>query len=196
VIGRLGLVPLAAALVLSACAAPADGPNPFARGAEPLCSATNETMILVAQSVQSATRLPCITGYPAGWSFQGKDVRRGSSTYWLSSSAAGVGSKAVEVQLLPSCEPQGEPFTDPRAIGADAYVATSAMGETRSFVFEGGCVVERILLPPGTDPLLLQQARATLGFASREALAATLLQDQGVTLCGAGAEPCAGASSS
>jgi hypothetical protein len=193
VIRRLGLVPLAVAFVLSACAAPQDGSNPFAHGVEPLCSATNETMILIAQSVQSATRLPCVTGYPAGWSFEGKDVRRGSSTYWLSSSAVGAGSKVVEVQLLPSCEPQGEAFTDPRAVGADAYVATSGTGETRSYVFEGGCVVEQILLPPGTDPLLLRQARATLGFASREALAATLQEDHGVTLCGAGAEPCVGA---
>ena len=47
------------------------------------------------QSVQTATRLPCIAGYPAGWSFLDKDVRRDSSTYWLTSAVVGAGSRAI-----------------------------------------------------------------------------------------------------
>jgi hypothetical protein len=190
---RSAVALLAAVWLLSACSGPQDGTNPFAHGAEPLCSETNETMILIAQSVQGATRLPCIAGFPAGWGFLDKDVRQGSTTYWLTSSVVGVASRAIEVQLLPSCDPQGEPFTDPRAVGADAYVSTSASNETRTFVFEGGCVVERILLPPdGSDPGLMEQARSTLGFLDRQALAAELERRFDVVLCGAGAAPCEG----
>jgi hypothetical protein len=150
-------------------------------------------MILIAQSVQSATRLPCITGYPAGWSFLDKDVRRDSTTYWLTSSVVGVASRVIEVQLTASCEPEGEPFTDPRAVGADAYRSTSATGEARSYVFEGGCVVEQIMLPPETtDPAVLEQAKGMLGFIDRQALATTLEERYDVTLCGAGADPCEG----
>jgi hypothetical protein len=189
---RRGSALIVVALALSACATPDRAGDPFSHGTEPLCSEQNETMILIAQSVQSATRLPCIAGYPAGWSFLDKDVRRGSSTYSLSSSVVGGGVQAVEVQLLPSCDAEGEPFTDERAVGADAYLGTTAAGETRTYLFDGGCVVERIFVPEGTDPELLRQARSTLGFVSREHLAATLEQDHDVILCGAGAEPCEG----
>ncbi len=189
---RLAFAILAATTLLSACAPPDDGNNPFAHGKEPLCSEPNESTVLIAQSVQTATRLPCIAGYPAGWSFLDKDVRRDSSTYWLTSAVVGAGSRAIEVQLVPSCEPRGEPFTDVRATGAEAYVTTSSTEETRSFVFDGGCIVERIFLPPDADPELLDQARSTLGFASREAIARELDERYGVTLCGAGADPCEG----
>ncbi len=190
---RLAISLLVATWVLAACAPPQDGNNPFAHGTEPLCSEANETMILIAQSVQSATRLPCITGYPAGWSFLDKDVRRDSTTYWLTSSVVGVASRVIEVHLTASCDPQGEPFSDPRAVGADAFQASSATGETRTYVFEGGCVVERIMLPPETtDPAVLDQAKGMLGFIDRRALAARLAERYDVTLCGAGADPCKG----
>jgi len=190
---RTAFAGLVAALALTACAPPRDGNNPFAHGVEPLCSATNETMTLIAQSVQTSTRLPCIAGYPAGWSFLDKDVRRGSTTYWLTSSVVGVGSRPVEIKLVASCDPQGERFTDPRAVGADAYRATSATGETNTYVFEGGCVIERIDLPPETTaPTLIAEARSTLGFLNRRALAERLETEYGVRLCGAGAAPCEG----
>lgn len=179
--------------LLSACAPSGGGGGPFAHGTVPLCTEANEALILMAQSVQSATRLPCVAGFPAGWSFLEKDIRKGSTTYWLTSSVVGAGSRAVEVQLIDACEPQGEPFTDRRAVGADAYEAVSASGLTRTYVFEGGCVIERIQLPPGsTDPTLIEEARRTLGFLDRRALASTLDEEYGVTLCGAGAEPCIG----
>jgi hypothetical protein len=190
---RARLTWLIAALALTACAPPQDGNNPFAHGVEPLCSAANETMTLIAQSVQSATRLPCVAGYPAGWSFLDKDVRRSSTTYWLTSSVVGVGSRPVEIRLVASCDPQGDPFTDPRAVGADMYRATSATGETNTYVFDGGCVIERIDLPPETTaPTLIAEARSTLGFLDRERLAERLEAEYGVRLCGAGAAPCEG----
>lgn len=189
---RTVIVSVAAAWLLSACSPPNDGNNPFAHGTEPLCSETNESLVLIAQSVQDATRLPCIAGYPAGWSFLDKDVRRGATTYWLTSSIAGAGSRAVEVQLVPSCDPQGEPFTDPRAVGADAYRAASATSETNTFVFDGGCIVERINLPDTIAPALIDEARSTLGFLDRRSLARQLQDEYGVRLCGAGAEPCEG----
>jgi len=189
---RLVIVLVAVTWLLSACAPPGDGNNLFAHGTEPLCSEANESLILIAQSVQDATRLPCIAGYPAGWSFLDKDVRRGATTYWLTSSVAGAGSRAVEVQLVPSCDPQGEPFNDLRAMGADAYRMTSSTGETNTFVFDGGCVIERINLPETTAPALIDEARSTLGFLDRRALARRLQDEYGVRLCGAGAEPCEG----
>jgi hypothetical protein len=184
---------LVLSLLLSACASGSEGG--FFEGRTepaPLCTGSSESLILLAQTVQDSTRLPCITGYPAGWSYGGDDFRRGSATYWLSSAIAGSGSRPVEVQLLPSCERIGERFTVQGTTGVDGYVTTDTAGETRRFLFDGGCIVERISLPSGTDELVLEQARGTLGFFGREVLAFQLQEDHGVTLCGAGAEPCVG----
>ncbi len=186
---RRHLVLLAVATSLLAAACSEGSGTEIPGSIEPLCNRPSESLVLLAQTVQDATRLPCITGYPAGWSFGGYDFRNGSGRYWLASSIAGP--EVVEVQLLPSCEREGEPF--PVGIASiEAYRTTDAGGETRSFLFEGGCVVERISPSVAGDDLLLRQARDILSFQNREALAAILERDYGVVLCGAGAEPCVG----
>jgi hypothetical protein len=179
---------LATALLASACSS--GGGTELSGGTQPLCYQPSESLVLLAQTVQDSSRLPCINGYPAGWRFDGYDVRDGSATYWLSSSIAGY--RVVEVQLLPACERSGDRFTVGGTTGVAGYLTTDPGGETRRFVFEGGCVTERIALPEGTDEIVVEQARGILGFLSREALAASLERDYDVTLCGAGADPCIG----
>jgi hypothetical protein len=75
--------------------------------------------------------------------------------------------------------------------GVQGSAVPDTNGETRTFVFDGGCIVQRITAPHG-DPLILAQARAMLGFLDRAALARRLQADDGLTLCGAGAAPCLG----
>lgn len=197
---RTLLALLAASLLLSGCTSGSGGGGDAVIGITPVpvCyrPSDNESIILLAQTVQGSTRLPCITGFPAGWSYAGDDFRRDSATYWLSSAVEGSGSRVVEVQLLPSCDRTGERFVVQNTTGVDGYLSTDAGGETRRYLFDGGCIIERISLPAGTDELLLEQARSTLGFVGREALAFQLEQERGVILCGAGAEPCVGEASS
>jgi hypothetical protein len=192
--GALALVILA--LGLSACGGQVEE-GAFRAGQAPVCSQPNEHMILLAQTVQTSTRLPCITGYPAGWSYAGDDLRNGSATFWLSAVAASPTSMVhtIEVQLVPSCERTGDPFIVRDATGIVGYRTTGPDGETRRYVYRGGCVIETVALPKGTDPLLIDQADGILGFVSREALAAQLERENDVVLCGVGAAPCAGTSS-
>ena len=189
---RVALLLLAIALLAPACAGGSGGA--FTGGVDPSCNTKNESVILMAQAVQEATWLPCITGYPAGWHFGGDDFRSDSATYWLSSDIAG--QQVVRVQLLPSCPRTGDSFTVQGPTGVDGYATTDAGGETRRFVFEGGCVEETIALPTGTDERLVQEARGMLSLNSREALAAELKREDDVILCGAGAAPCVGESTS
>ena len=44
---------------------------------------TNPTMILSAQAVPSAARLPCIATLPSGWNFGGGDIASGHAQFWL-----------------------------------------------------------------------------------------------------------------
>jgi hypothetical protein len=185
------LVLTALALFAPACSGGNGGDRVIFTGSTvPQCVNPNEGLILLAQTVETATALPCIETFPPGWSFAGRDFRSGLATYWLSSTIAG--SQVVEVQLLPSCDPTGERFEVAGAMDITGYGSKNANGETRTYVFAGGCVIERLLLPSGTDQLLIDQANATLGFASRGDLAAALKSEYDVVLCGAGASPCAG----
>ena len=173
--------------LLAACS-PQTGQAELGGRIEPLCHEPNEALILIAQTVQSATQLPCVAGYPAGWSYGGDDFRKGSAIYYLDSAIAGP--NAVDVQLVPSCEATGEPTDAPEGIEGSA--STNSTGETRWYEFEGGCIVQTIALGSASDDGgLADEAELTLGFFDRAELAAALQDDYGVTLCGAGAEPCA-----
>ena len=61
----------------------------------------SELLLLAAQAVPSATLLPCVSSFPAGWSYGGSDVRSGNARFWLASDRAGF--HAVEVSLTRSC---------------------------------------------------------------------------------------------
>jgi tRNA A-37 threonylcarbamoyl transferase component Bud32 len=60
---------------------------------------TSNSMILMAQSVPTATAVPCVATLPAGWQHGGLRVKRGRSTFWLGFAPAGT--QAVQVTLLP-----------------------------------------------------------------------------------------------
>ncbi|MGI9023675.1 MAG: hypothetical protein ACR2HV_10705 [Acidimicrobiales bacterium] len=120
----------------------------YKAGLLPGCRKT-ETLVLMAQSVPSATMIPCISVLPAGWTFRDIDVRNGLSTFDLDSDRAG--SRAVVVELRETCPtggpggaPQGstEIATDEK--GARRYEKVESVVDgyrgTRFYVFPGGCV--------------------------------------------------------
>lgn len=192
---RRALLAVAVAVPLLSSCSPQTGQAELGGRIEPLCHEPTAALLLLAQTVQSATKLPCIAGYPAGWSYGGDDFRKGSGTFWLDSAIAG--EHAVEIQLLPSCDATGEPIDVPDVTGIEGSASTGAQGQTRWYEFDGGCIEQTIALgSAGFDAGLLREAELTLGFIDRKELAATLQRDYGVALCGAGAEPCPGGSSS
>ena len=72
-------------------------------GRTPLCSDVDDGIfVLLAQSVPSATQLPCVSEFPSGWTFGGSNISDGLARFWLDSDRAGI--HAVEVALRPSCD--------------------------------------------------------------------------------------------
>ena len=65
---------------------------------EPSCG-TDSVMVLMAQSVPSATAVPCVAALPAGWSVGGARIKRGEGRFWLDSDQAG--KHALDVTLRP-----------------------------------------------------------------------------------------------
>jgi hypothetical protein len=158
---------------------------------------TGKTMVLAAQSVPSATVLPCVASLPAGWEVQHLDIRRGRTRFDLGSDRAG--DHAVQVTLRPAgdCELGGaEPVPSGR-VGARRFERPErlqGLRTTRVDVFEGGCVTYRFAFADDAPTAAVFEADQALGFQPREALVDEVHDRTGLRLCGAGAR-CPGGSS-
>ena len=137
----------------------------------PGCHKT-ETLVLMAQAVPSADRVPCIANLPAGWSFAEMDIHSGLATFSLSSDR--VGDRAVVVTLRRSCPVAGttEIATDKPGTRRFERVQSLIGGYlgTRTYLFRGGCTTYRFSFKtPGMA--LVNQASLALGFVSRAEVA-------------------------
>ncbi len=87
---------------------------------------TGDVAITVAQSVPSATLVPCIATLPAGWELGGVHVKRDRSTFWLDSDLGG--DRAVEATLTPrdECDVSDATPVPSDEVGTDRYEQTRA----------------------------------------------------------------------
>jgi hypothetical protein len=129
----------------------------------PECGA-NHTMILFAQAVPSAAKVPCVGELPFGWTVSRALVRDGFATFGLGVGPAD-GTPDVVVTLTPTCEE----------------------GAGISVDLGGGCVTYHSTLPPGVtgEPTLAEG----ITFMSRRELAAFVESEYDQQLCGLGV-PC------
>jgi hypothetical protein len=153
----------------------------------------SEFFVLMAQSVPSATLLPCIRALPAGWTYGGSDVHSGSGHFWLDSDRAGI--HAVEVSLTRSCTVAGalDVTNSTSETGVRDYLRELVLrpySANRYFTFPGGCVTYRYRFGGDADPVLALEADEALTFGERSAVVTKVRRSLGLTLCGAGAPPC------
>ena len=114
-------------------------------------------LVLEAQSVPSASLVPCVRSLPAGWTFAGATSRNGRSVITLDNDLAGPG--ALELILGDRCAPDGN----------------SGWHE----VFPGGCLTIRMHVPAAAaaiEPVLSRQAQVIVGNVTRVALQQALDQ--------------------
>ncbi len=191
--GRLGaaLVSLGAtAMLVPACGGVY--PQPLTCGAD-----NTNALILMAQAVPSATLVPCIAEFPAGWSYNGSRIRSGSAQFWLDSDRAGF--RALEVGLTESCDVSNaiEVTTGAGvAPGVRVYEEPISLPPTfqanRYLLFPGGCVTNRFRFTAGASATLALEAQQALSFVSRSVLVGQTKEESGLSLCGAEAPPCPG----
>jgi hypothetical protein len=161
----------------------------------PECDAPGDAMVLIAQSVPSATQLPCVAELAAGWRFEEQQVASGITTFWLGSDIAGT--HAVQVDLQPGCDIAGAvsvPSTAEDEIGLDRFDRPEQLRPlrlVRFYRFEGGCIVYRYAFSAAAPSALQFEADEALSFLPRAAVVQSVAKDYGLNLCGAGV-PCAG----
>jgi len=163
----------------------------------PTCG-TDDLMILFAQTVPSATSVPCLASVPAGWSLDGVHARRGRAQFRISSGQGGHHS--IEATLLPpdGCTVTGAVEVPSDAVGMRRYERPEqrppALRSTRYYVFDGGCITYRFAFDGSPSTLLMSSANSALAFQAREPLVAEVRSSSGLRLCGPGAPPCPGGS--
>jgi hypothetical protein len=139
----------------------------------PVCEVRPPT-ILMAEAVQTASRIPCVRSLRLGWEWGTFHAEAGEAMFVLGSAAGG--DEAVTVRLVPDCrvdliggeERQGDPrgvSLDERVLSQDPYEAE------RTYAFDGGCALVRIAFATGApvDPLL-RDVEHSLGFLDRQTI--------------------------
>jgi tRNA A-37 threonylcarbamoyl transferase component Bud32 len=130
-----------------------------------------DVLWLEAQSVPSASLVPCVRSVPSGWAFGGANARNGWSKYTLNDA---VSSQGLVVRLTASCETADaieKPSDQP---GARRYERSepgrSGPATIWYTVFDGGCVTAQFRSASGVDAALARHASSAIGFATRSEL--------------------------
>jgi serine/threonine protein kinase len=157
----------------------------------PTCG-TSDMMILIAQSVPTATSVPCIESFRAGWAPGGVRIGRDRTVFWLDSDIAGERAVEVTLQRQGDCHVRGVPAVPSDQVAIRRYERVEQLPpqfrSTRYYVLPGGCVTYRFAFDAGSSAELLVDADTMLGFQPRRALIDEVAdQTGGLRLCGAGA---------
>jgi tRNA A-37 threonylcarbamoyl transferase component Bud32 len=138
-----------------------------------------EPLWLMAQSVPSASLVPCVRSLPVGWSVANVTVNDGRSVLTLDHDRAG--DAALVVRLTAACAPGGA-VEGPSAVAGVRHlqrIESSAGGgfsATWYDQFPGGCVTSRLRLTTDPNGEFAAQAPQVLGFTIRAALREALSQ--------------------
>jgi hypothetical protein len=133
---------------------------------------------LEAQSVPSASLVPCVRSRLPGWTVADVAVNNGRSVITLDHDRAG--KQAVVVRLAAVCDTTGTFEMPSPAPGVRRYErvdqSTSAFGATWYHRFPGGCVTYRLHSTSDAEGSFAIELPGLLGFVTRDTLREALTQ--------------------
>ena len=135
-----------------------------------------EPLWLIAQSVPSASLVPCVRSLPVGWTVAEVAVNNGRSVLTFDHDRAG--ERALVVRLTAACDRAGAVQGPSPIVGMRHFQRTqSSAGEftaTWYDQFPGACVTSRLHLTTDPNGEFAAQAPQVLGYTTRAALAEAL----------------------
>jgi hypothetical protein len=139
----------------------------------------HEPLLLMAQSVPTASLVPCIEILPVGWTLGDVVVGNGQSRFTMTSDRSGV----LVADLTASCDLAGAVELTSEQPEARRYLRIernpAGVAMTRTYTFPGGCITQRLVAPEASRQQLAGESSFALGFTTRDALAAALRRDSG-----------------
>ena len=141
-------------------------------------------LAIVAQSVPSASYLPCIRDLPLGWTTAGFDPTQDGTSFLLNSDRSP--GQPVTVRLDTACKISGASPSPARAPGALTYTRLDSIRPRfagRLYdVFPGGCVTYTFDFSHGSQIALMEQFEQAIGLYPRQQLRLVLKRELGVEL--------------
>jgi tRNA A-37 threonylcarbamoyl transferase component Bud32 len=140
-----------------------------------------EPLWLMAQSVPSASLVPCVRSRLPGWRVADVAVNDGRSVITLDHDRAGTG--AAVLRLAAACDPAGAAQAPPPAPGVRRSQrvdrSTGAFRATWYDRFPGGCLTYRLHSTSDVEGSFAAELPGLLGFTSRGTLRQALSQRSG-----------------
>ena len=141
-------------------------------------------LAIIAQSLPTATYVPCLRDLPEGWSSSGFDATQSGTSFLLDSDRSP--ERPVRVQLTATCRPGIASPSPPRAPGVLTYTRLTSVrprfAGTVYDVFPGGCVSYSFDFALGSQIALAEQFEEAVGLYPRQQLRLVLKQKLGVEL--------------
>jgi tRNA A-37 threonylcarbamoyl transferase component Bud32/membrane-associated phospholipid phosphatase len=131
-----------------------------------------EPLWLMAQSVPSASMIPCLQLVPVDWTVAEVAVNNGRSVITLDHDRGG--RAAMVVRLTASCDLAGATEVTSEQPGARRYLRvdpnSTEFSATRAYTFPGGCVTQRYRAAGPSALRLSDTASTEFGFITRDEL--------------------------
>ncbi len=141
-------------------------------------------VVLMAQSVPTASWVPCLNPLPPGWHFTDVVAQNGSARFFLESDRNDMTSpRAMEVLLTESCDTTGASQVPSDREGMRRFERVNQVSPTyvgsRYYVFEGGCLTVQFTLSGDDRSEPLAVATQIIGTVPREDLQNLVLEESG-----------------
>jgi tRNA A-37 threonylcarbamoyl transferase component Bud32 len=134
-----------------------------------------EPLWLMAQSVPSASLIPCLQLLPVGWKVADVTVNNGRSVITLNHDPGG--KAALVVRLTAACDRAGATEVTSEQPGARRYYRVDPNNtQFRAYTFSGGCVTQRFRAAGPSALGMRETASTEFGFVTREELRQALSQ--------------------
>ena len=150
----------------------------------PYCERLSNQLLLMSQSVPTASKLPCLASIPPGWSYDSLHVRDGSSEFVLGYGS--VGPRSATVTLRHRCDPSGADEVPSDEQGARRFERIRAVGANfaadRFYLFEGGCIIYRFDFFGTRSGSLVNELSLAIDFVERQDLEENLREDTGLAV--------------
>jgi membrane-associated phospholipid phosphatase/tRNA A-37 threonylcarbamoyl transferase component Bud32 len=136
-----------------------------------------EPLWLMAQSVPSASLVPCLQLVPVDWKVAEVAVNNGRSVITLDHDRGGKAAMVVTLTAAAACDLAGATEVTSEQAGASRWYR--ARDNTRAYTFPGGCVTQRFTAAAPSALRMRDTAATELGFVTREQLGQALSRRSG-----------------
>jgi hypothetical protein len=138
--------------------------------ARPNCGTSElSTLALMAQSVETASLVPCLLTLPTGWEYESLDVNQTEAKIRIAHDR--VGDHALAVTLRGHCTTDGAVRIPSDEVRTQRYervdrIAPVYLGR-RIYTFDGGCALYDFELATQQPSAFLNEATLMVSFVSR-----------------------------